>query len=580
VIARPAIRSTASHRRGTAVAHHTERVRASCLILVFVLAPSVVQAQAAAADGVRALARGDYAMAAQILQPLADDERQPDAVAAFFLAALYQSGHGVNRDAIRACGLYLRAATAASPLRAQADTLARTVHHDDPVIMRLCAAAGADPSRRPSAAIALSPLVARQSSIDVAVDAYVSGDAARAAEILKPLVESWPSRDHFAEFLMATLYENGAGVVTDTTRSCALYVRAGSDVGGPLGRQATELSSSMRASQTPQKLRECNLLASIGFDHGFRPVTFELEAGHWIALDLEGATISYGGREKRIERPFATPGVLFLPIEHTELTVGAAERRQHFVELFRWLPAGERRWRLVWDVFEVTRDDLVPVTTQDLATAVTERSSLGASTDPHALTRLSIINSGRAQWAVLGGVNPRTGQIESHSDRRGRAEQARARTAADAHVDWTAVRDLRRAPQLSYSDADGCWFTFVYGWSADRTEAITFQADKDLLGLSTTPRTFQLASASSTLQVAVHVFGRARRSWPFCTDVGEFGLEEETWKAVAGTVTIELSPTGVDARVRIVGAELRSTAGVRVKQVQPIVLSARVARLH
>jgi Sel1 repeat-containing protein len=554
-------------------------VRAFCLILVFVLAPSVVQAQAATADGVRALARGDYAMAAQILQPLADDERQPDAVAAFFLAALHQSGHGVSSDPIRACGLYLRAAAAASPLRAQADTLARTVHRDDPVMMRLCASAGADPSRHPSAGVALSPLVARQSSTDVAVDAYVSGDAARAAEILKPLVESWPSRDHVAEFLMATLYENGAGIVTDTTRACALYVRAGSDAGGPFGRQATELSYAMRASQTPQKLRECNLLASIGFDHGFRPVTFELESGHWIALDLEGATISYGGRERRIERPFATPGVLFLPIEHTELTVGAAERR-HFIELFRWLPAGERTWRLVWDVFEATRDDLVPVTTQELATAVTERSSLGASADPHALTRLSIDNSGRAQWAVLGGVTPGTGQIESDSDRRGRAEQARARAVADARVDWTAVRDLRRAPQLSYSDADGCWFTFVYGWSADRTEAITIQADKDLLGLSTTPRTFQLASASSTLQVAVHVFGRARRSWPFCTDVGEFGLEEETWKAVAGTVTIELSPTGVDARVRIVGAEFLSTAGVRVKQVQPIVLSARVARLH
>jgi hypothetical protein len=183
-------------------------------------------------------------------------------------------------------------------------------------------------------------------------------------------------------------------------------------------------------------------------------------------------------------------------------------------------------------------------------------------------------------------VSPRTGQIESDSDRRAKAEQVRARAAADAQVDWTAVRDLRRAPQLTYSDADGCGSIFVYGWSADRTEAITIRADKDVLGLSTRARTFQLASVSSTLQVAVHMFGGARRSWPFCTDVGEPGLGKEAWTAVAGTVTIELSPTGTDARmpsgyratIRIVGAEFLSTAGVRIRQTQPITLSALVGR--
>ena len=58
------------------------------------------------AEGVAALARGDYQQAADILKPIAEGWRQPDPMAQFFMATLYQTGHGVPQDLLRACALY------------------------------------------------------------------------------------------------------------------------------------------------------------------------------------------------------------------------------------------------------------------------------------------------------------------------------------------------------------------------------------------------------------------------------------------------------------------------------------------
>ncbi len=77
-----------------------------CLAAACIAVATAAQAQTATADGVAALARGDIQRAVEILRPLAEDWRHPDPNAAFFLATLYDSGHGVPLDPLRACALY------------------------------------------------------------------------------------------------------------------------------------------------------------------------------------------------------------------------------------------------------------------------------------------------------------------------------------------------------------------------------------------------------------------------------------------------------------------------------------------
>src|SRR5712691_11312210 len=104
---------------------------------------------------------------------------------------------------------------------------------------------------------------------------------------------------------------------------------------------------------TREEYENCELLASLGFDHGFQPVTFELEPGHWISWDLKGATISDGGKETRIQRPPGRSyGMVFLPLQHTALTVGASgSTRRDFIEVSAWVPARDRQtWTLRWDL--------------------------------------------------------------------------------------------------------------------------------------------------------------------------------------------------------------------------------------
>jgi hypothetical protein len=81
-------------------------------------------AQSTTEDGIRATLRGDYQAAARILRPLADDAARPDPVAQFFLAFLYETGHGVRADMGRACGLFLRSAASPHPFAEQSAAIA------------------------------------------------------------------------------------------------------------------------------------------------------------------------------------------------------------------------------------------------------------------------------------------------------------------------------------------------------------------------------------------------------------------------------------------------------------------------
>jgi hypothetical protein len=76
-----------------------------CVATAFVmLAQSPASAQTSTADGLAAMLAGDYANAARIFGPLAEDASPPDPLAAFFLATLYHGGFGGHRDNVRACG--------------------------------------------------------------------------------------------------------------------------------------------------------------------------------------------------------------------------------------------------------------------------------------------------------------------------------------------------------------------------------------------------------------------------------------------------------------------------------------------
>src|SRR5262245_32145199 len=95
---------------------------AACIFVV----PSYITAQTTAADGVQAFLRGDTQAAIRILTPLAEEGPAVDPVAAFFLALAYQSSPGWS-GSMRACGLFMRADTAVSPVALQARILAETL---------------------------------------------------------------------------------------------------------------------------------------------------------------------------------------------------------------------------------------------------------------------------------------------------------------------------------------------------------------------------------------------------------------------------------------------------------------------
>jgi hypothetical protein len=93
-------------------------------ILAMTAAVAATSAQTKTADGVAALLRGDYQRAVEILKPVAEDDHSRDTIAQFFMAGLYQSGQGVPADPLRACALYVRAASnAESPFGQEASNL-------------------------------------------------------------------------------------------------------------------------------------------------------------------------------------------------------------------------------------------------------------------------------------------------------------------------------------------------------------------------------------------------------------------------------------------------------------------------
>jgi hypothetical protein len=142
----------------------------SLVVAATLLIPSIAAAQTAREDGIRALVRGDYQAAARILRPLAENTSQPDPVAQFFMAILYDTGHGVERNASRACGLFLDAAKPANPFMQQSSQLSNLAREQfGPLASQICVT-GATWRDVPPATFTLGPnhsVVVKETSITV-----------------------------------------------------------------------------------------------------------------------------------------------------------------------------------------------------------------------------------------------------------------------------------------------------------------------------------------------------------------------------------------------------------------------------
>lgn len=433
-----------------------------------------------------------------------------------------------------------------------------------------------------------------QSVTSVGVAAFVRGDYATAVEVLQPITDRWPGPvDDQASFFMASMYANGLGVAPDPVRACALFLR-GHLAGGntPFGRLNQALFGELQARLGPTGQGECVLLATLGFHHGFEPVTITLGPGHWIKLALSGevqnvvADIVSAGKERRVEVGLnLSPGTIFLPVEHTELQ---ASGTRHFLQFLQWMPAGTASWQLEWQIFEIVDDRLEHITGDLLYAADGPQPPRAPDFDVHRFVTLGVNQYGHAEWTVRPqGREARTESIETEVERQEMRAAAAARKAEEER-DRSYRRGPGIPPAFAYTLTEGCGDIFADALSNDRTEVITVRVDRRQLGLDDRPWAFDLAATVPGVEVAIHLFEVPRTLDSFCSDARSIdGSREEIWRAIGGSMTIQLGPAGVHARapwerratIEILGAEFVGPSGQRVRATRPITITATVGRI-
>ena len=154
--------------------------------------------------------------------------------------------------------------------------------------------------------------------------------------LLTPIAEFDGGADPAAQFLLASLYDSGHGAPLDPLRACALYHRATRGEKTAFGREALRLMLAMTRTRGDGWFADCQTLAYFGFDHRFEPATFDLGPGHTITWNLDGPTIIYEGRTKRVSMRLAPRGAMFLPLVHVLKTGPGPLHDRHFVEVYFW----------------------------------------------------------------------------------------------------------------------------------------------------------------------------------------------------------------------------------------------------
>ena len=558
-------------------------------LLLYLLAPILLVAspiaQGTREDGLQAFVNGDYARAVQILGPLAEAPQSSDGIAQFLMAMLYDTGEGVGRSTALACGLFQKAAGGTGPFVDQAALLARALREETTPGALLCPLGpGSQPARSPLFGFAAGRTF---STAGEALVAIARDDYTGAANLLTPFAEFDGHIDPAAQFLLASLYDSGHGVPLDPLRACALYHSAARDEKTPFGREALRLMLAMFRARGNGWFADCQALASFGFDHRFEPATFNLGPGHTITWNLDGPSITYAGRTKRISMRLAPRGAMFLPVRHTVLRTGPGPLHdRHFVELYFWERARPGPWVLHWNLFEVVRDEVVLVTSEPALMTRATRPSATDNPDPRDSVVLRVDERVLAQWAIIAGDRQRTGPILSIEERRQAQEQESARAAALARFDWSRTLEVSRRPSLNYgTGGEGCANVVFAAFSDDRAEAITIIVDGKGLALSAgAPRTIDLARETRRVSVSVRVFDRPLRRSPFCHQVAEAN-NEAIWRAVRGRVTILLSsprrarsdqPETYRATIRLESVEFVNKSGQRIRPTSSVELTGPI----
>jgi hypothetical protein len=437
-----------------------------------------------------------------------------------------------------------------------------------------------------AAALLFGTLAEAQTTAVDGVVALARGDYARAVEILKPLAEDSRANDQIAQFFMAGLYDSGLGVPADPVRACALYSRASNNQETALGREAMRLFAAAATSRGQEFNEDCQVLATIGFDNQFEPVTFDLGPGHFVEWTLVAAMVTYAGHTNRVQTILPVPGSRFLPLRETDLATGPTRSdTRHFVEMFVWQPVGGPKWRLFYQLFEIVRDQVVSVEASPLVTSDGDAPPPLDSVNVRDYVELRVNAEGRAEWAMLTGPTPRTQLIESDAERTEIRDESVARDRMVKAVDWKKRLDASREPTLAYVDAKGCGNIQVFGWSADQAEALVVRVTP--LGSSPQSVTFDIARQSAGLSIDVHVYAAPQRL-DFCSDVLILPDPDlpapETWHAVSGSITIEVSRPGVRSRapdlrratVTLTNVVLMNAAGGTLRVAGPVRLTALV----